>query len=316
LRVFRALQGETFLSETKPFENPLIPNKKLRQLFVAMVEMRALDEHVARVQRGVKARRRMVSTRGEEACRVSMGIELVAGDLVSDATVGVAMGLVAGVGVGPLLRQVAAGGSSVNAAAGRQLAWIEDVGDRLRMAMGAALAFKTLKRANVVEAFVRAGEVSNGTWRRVLALASKLELPIIFVVLPEGSRKKTKRKVAGDLSALARSCGVPGIPVDAGDAVALYRVAQESLGRMRGGDGPVLVECVAFAAKGTRGVVDPLVQMRGFLLGRRVCSEAWLDRAGEALTRQIAAATGRRTTTKVGGEVTTPFRRMASKLEE
>jgi TPP-dependent pyruvate/acetoin dehydrogenase alpha subunit len=284
------LQGETFLSETKPFENPLIPNKKLRQLFVAMVEMRALDEHVARVQRGVKARRRMVSTRGEEACRVSLAIELVAGDLVSDSAVGVAMGLVAGVGVEPLLRQVAAGGSSANAAAGRQLPWIEDVGDRLRMAMGAALAFKTLKQANVVEAFVREGEVSNGTWRKALALASKLELPIIFVVLPEASGKKTKRKVAGDLSALARSCGVPGIPVDAGDAVALYRVAQESLGRMRGGDGPVLVECVTLAVKGTRGVMDPLVQMREFLLGRKVCSEGWLDRAGDSLTRQIAAA--------------------------
>jgi TPP-dependent pyruvate/acetoin dehydrogenase alpha subunit len=287
------LLGEIFLSDTKPFENPLIPNKKLRQLFVAMVEMRALDEHVATVQRGVKARRRMLSTRGEEACRVSLGIELVAGDLVSDAAVGVAMGLVAGVGVGPLLRQVAAGGSSVNAAAGRQLAWIEDVGDRLRMAMGAALSFKTLKQANVVVAVVREGEVSNGTWRRVLTLASKLELPIIFVVLPEASGKKTKRKVAGDLSALARSCGVPGIPVDAGDAVALYRVAQESLGRMRGGDGPVLVECVALAVKGRRGVVDPLVQMREFLLGRRVCSEAWLDRAREAVTRQIAAASGK-----------------------
>jgi TPP-dependent pyruvate/acetoin dehydrogenase alpha subunit len=290
--------GESFLSETKPFENPLIPNKKLRQLFVAMVEMRALDEHIARVQRGVKARRRMVSTWGEEACRVSLGIELVPGDLVSDAAVGVAMGLVAGVGVGSLLGQVDRAGSSAatvagNAAAGRQLPWIEDVGDRLRMAMGAALSFKTLTRANVVVVFVREGEVSNGVWRRVLALASKLELPIIFVVLPEASGKKTKRKGPGDLSALARSCGVPGIPVDASDAVALYRVAQESLGRMRGGDGPVLVECVALAVKGRRGVVDPLVQMREFLLGRRVCSEAWLDRAGEALTRQIAAATGK-----------------------
>ena len=310
------MQGEIFLSETKPFENPLIPNKKLRQLFVAMVEMRALDEHVARVQRGVKARRRMVSTRGEEACRVSLGIELVAGDLVSDSAVGVAMGLVAGEKVGALLRQVGGVGSSVNAAAGRHLPWIEDARDRLRMAMGAALAFKTLKRVNVVEAFVREGEVSNGTWRRVLALASKLELPIIFVVLPEASGKKTKRKVTGDLSALARSCGVPGIPVDASDAVALYRVAQESLGRMRGGDGPVLVECVAFAAKGTRGVVDPLVQMREFLLGRRVCGEGWVDRAGDAMARQIAAAAKRRMGVKANGELTTPFRRMASKLKQ
>jgi len=280
------------LSETKPHENPLIPNKKLRELFVAMVEMRVLDEHIAGLQRGVKVRQRLKSTRGQEACRVSMAIDLVPGDLVSDAQVGVAMGLLADVKVGALLRQVDALGSSVTAsAAGRELPWIENVGDRLRMAMGAALSFKTLKRTNVVMAYVREGEVSNGMWRRVLTLASKFELPIIFVVLP-GAGKKKKRDDVGVLSAKARACGVPGIPVDSSDAVALYRVAQESLGRMRGGDGPVLVECVAFPMKGRRrsSVVDPLVLMREFLLGRKVCSEAWLDGAGDRLTRQIAQA--------------------------
>ena len=265
------------MSETAPHENPLIPNKKLRQLFVAMVEMRALDEHIAGMQRGVKARRRLGSTWGEEACRVSTAIELAAGDLVSDAHAGVAMGLLAGAKVG------------------RQLPWIKDVGDRLRMAMGAALCFKTLKRTNVVVAYVRDGEVSNGVWRRVLGLASQFELPIIFVVLPGGGGRKKKRNDVGILSAKARTCGVPGIPVDASDAVALYRVAQESLGRMRGGDGPVLVECVAFPVEGRRrsAMVDPLVKMRGFLVGRKVCSEAWLDQAGDAVARQIAAAAGK-----------------------
>jgi TPP-dependent pyruvate/acetoin dehydrogenase alpha subunit len=283
------------LSETKPHENPLIPNKKLRELFMAMVEMRVLDEHIAGLQRGVKARRRLESTRGEEACRVSMAIDLVPGDLVSDAQVGVAMGLLAGVKVGALLRQVAALGSSTEVpitargGAGRELPWIENVGDRLRMAMGAALSFKTLKRTNVVVAYVREGEVSNGMWRRVLTLASKLELPIIFVVLPAGAGKKSKGDDVGVLSAKARACGVPGIPADSSDAVALYRVAQESLGRMRGGDGPVLVECVAFPVKGRRrdSVIDPLVLMREFLLGRKVCSETWLDAAGDRLARQI-----------------------------
>ena len=276
------------MSETKPHENPLIPNKKLRELFVAMVEMRVLDEHIAGLQRGVKARRRLESTGGQEACRVSMAIDLVPGDLVSDAQVGVAMGLLAGVKVGALLRQIAAGSSATASVAGRELPWIENVGDRLRMAMGAALSFKTLKRTNVVVAYVREGEVSNGMWRRVLMLASKLELPIIFVVLP-GDAKKKKGDEVGVLCAKARSCGVPGIPVDSSDAVALYRVAQESLGRMRGGDGPVLVECVAFPVKERRrdSVVDPLMLMREFLLGRKVCSEAWLDAAGDRLARQI-----------------------------
>jgi TPP-dependent pyruvate/acetoin dehydrogenase alpha subunit len=289
------------LSESKPFENPLIPNKKLRQLFVAMVEMRVLDEHIAGVQRGAKARRRLDSIRGEEACRVSMAIELAEGDLVSDAQVGVTMRLLAGAKVGSLLSDVAKFNSSAKRpetavaeddGVGRQLPWMENVGDRLRMAMGAALSFKTLKRPGVVAAFVREGEVSSRAWRQILTLASKFELPIIFVVLPGESGEKKKRNKAGALCTTARSCGVPGIPVDASDAVALYRVAQESLGRMRGGDGAVLVECVTFPAKEKlrSAVADPLVQMKEFLLGRKVCSEAWLDRAGDALTRQIAAA--------------------------
>jgi len=291
------------LSETKPHENPLIPHKKLRQLFVAMVEMRALDEHIAKLQRGAKARRRLDSTGGEEACRVSTAIDLEPGDLVSDAQVGVAMGLLGGAKVGSLLQHVAefttsakkrkAAGMGDRIAAG-QLPWIKSADDRLRMAMGAALSFKALKRTNIVVAYVRSTEASNALWRKVLALASRFELPIIFVVLAGGSDRKKKRNGVA-LTALARSCGVPGIPVDASDAVALYRVAQESLGRLRGDGGPVLVECVAPRTKGgQRGAVgDPILQMREFLLGRKVCSEAWLDRAGESFDRQIASATGK-----------------------
>ena len=291
------------MSETKPFENPLIPNKKLRELYLAMIEMRMLDEHIAEMQRGVKARRRLDSTWGEEACRVSTAMALEPGDLVSDARVGVAMELVAGAKVCSLLQHVAK--LSSTAKAGRtvageegvsvgQLPWIEGVGDRLRMAVGAALSFKTLKRANTVVAYVRKGDVSNALWRRVLSLASGFELPIIFVVLPDGSGKKKKRDGV-PLSALARSCGVPGIAVDGSDAVALYRVAQESLGRLRGGGGAVLVECVAYRTKGKgrEVVADPLLQMREFLLGRKVCTEAWLNRAGESFDRQIAAATSK-----------------------
>ncbi len=84
------------MSETGQHENPLVPNKKLRQMYVAMAEARVLDEHIVRLQKGVKGRRRLDSTRGQEACRVSTAIDLVAGDLVSDSQVGVVMDLLAG----------------------------------------------------------------------------------------------------------------------------------------------------------------------------------------------------------------------------
>jgi TPP-dependent pyruvate/acetoin dehydrogenase alpha subunit len=287
---------EDWLSETEMHENPLVPNTKLRQMYVAMAEVRVLDEHIARLRKTVKGRRRQESTRAEEACRVSTAIDLGPGDLVSDSQVGVVMDLIAGAKVSSLLKRVTEihsgkkiKGAKLGETSGRVLPWIEDAGERLRMAMGAALSFKTLGRANVVVAYVRHGEVGKGVWRKVLALAGKLELPMIFVVLP--AAKGEKRDGVANLSAKTAQWGVPGIPVDAGDAVALYRVAQESLGRTRGGDGPVLIECMAYRMGGSGGDAagDPLVQMAEFLLGRRVCTKAWLERVGERLRRRIRA---------------------------
>jgi len=275
-------------------ENPLVPNEKLRQMYRAMAEARVLDEHITKLQRGVKGRRRLGSIRGQEACRVSTAIDLGPGDLVCDSQVGVVMDLLAGEKVSSLLTRVAGLHSGkkekrVKAAGvyGR-LPWIDDAEERLRMAMGAALSFKALGRANVVVAYVRGGEIAKGVWRKLLGFASKLELPIIFVLLSAGKTRNGAMK----LSARTARWGVPGIPVDAGDAVALYRAAQESLGRTRGGDGPVLLECVEFRVKGKSGSlpVDPLVQMKKFLLGRKVCTEAWLKGAGDGLRRRLAAA--------------------------
>ena len=293
---------EGWLSETGMHENPLVPNAKLRQMYVAMAEARVVDEYVAglnaRVKslKGFKAGRRLDLIRGQEACRVSTAIDLVQGDLVSDSQVGVVMDLLAGAKIGSLLKRLTelrsgkkTNGAKVDGTAGRLLPWIDDAGERLRMAMGAALSFKTLGRANVVVAYVRHGEVGKGVWRKVLELAGRLELPVIFVVLP--AVKGERRDGIRNLSAKTARWGVPGIPVDAGDSVALYRVAQESLGRTRSGDGPVLIECLAYRMEGSGGGAsgDPLVQMKEFLLGRKVGTKAWLERAGEGLRRRMAA---------------------------
>jgi hypothetical protein len=51
----------------------------------------------------------------------------------------------------------------------------------------------------------------------------------------------------------------------------------------------VLIECVSFRA-GSGNAVDPLMQMKEFLLGRKVSTKAWLEGAGEGLRRKIAGA--------------------------
>jgi acetoin:2,6-dichlorophenolindophenol oxidoreductase subunit alpha len=289
---------EDWLSETKVyFENPLVPNTKLRQMYLAMAEARALDEHVTKLQKRGKARRQLDSTSGQEACRVSTAIDLGLGDLVSDSQVGVVMELLAGAKIDSLLERMSAVGSGkkikavkLSGISAQLLPWIDDAEERLKMAMGAAASFKALGRSNVVVAYVCHGEVAKGVWRRLLGLASKLELPVIFVVLP--AAKGDKRAGVVELSGKTTRWGVPGIPVDAGDAVALYRVAQESLGRTRGGDGPVLIECVDYRAEGKAktATVDPLVSMKEFLLTRKVGTETWLKGAGDRVRRGITVA--------------------------
>jgi acetoin:2,6-dichlorophenolindophenol oxidoreductase subunit alpha len=291
------LQMEDVLNESKIYENPLVPNTKLRQMYMAMAEARALDEHIAKMQRRVKGRRRVESTHGQEACRVSTAIDLGPGDLVSDSQTGVVMELIAGAKASSLLarvREIHSGkktkGAKLGGTSGRLLPRIDDAGERLRLAMGAALSFKTLSRPNVVVAYVRCGDVAKEVWRQVLEMASKLELPVIFVVLP--AMKGEKSRGLTNLSAKASQWGVPGIPADADDAVALYRVAQESLGRTRGGDGPVLIECVSYRIEASaRGNgVDPLVQMKEFLAVRKVGTKAWLEAAGDGFRRRITQA--------------------------
>ena len=155
--------------------------------------------------------------------------------------------------------------------------------------MGAALSFKTLKRGSLVVAYVGHDELGKKEWRQVLETASKLDLPMIFVVLPGTGKDQGGVR---QLSAKARAWGMPGLPVDANDAVALYRVTQESLGRIRGGGGPVLIECKGYRVEGEQenSDDDPLEQMKSFLLSRKVCTEAWLKNVRERLRTRISSS--------------------------
>ena len=85
-----------------------------------------------------------------------------------------------------------------------------------------------------------------------------------------------KEKTQGTIGERAQGWGVPGMPVDAADAVALYRVMQECVLRARGGDGPSLVECVTWRIAGGKTVpidgvkaMRALLEQRGLLVTKR-----------------------------------------------
>ena len=284
------------MSKTEPHENPLVPNKRLRELYAAMVSVRVLDGHLkARVANG----RKLHSTRGEEACRAGTAIDLHLGDLVSDTHPAIELDPRAGAKRESLSRRIdeksringkSTQGKHARDESSRPLPWIKNDSERLRLAMGAALSLKMRKQPNLVLAYTQA-ETRKREWRKILEIASGLELPIVFVVLPSRVAGGRNRRKMG--STLGTSLGgVPVITVDASDAVALYRVAQEAFGRIRGGGGPVLVACAAFLPEGARPATpaDPVLKMRDFLREKSIATQAWLDKAGDGVRRRTDAA--------------------------
>lgn len=258
-----------------------------------MVHARLLERHLMELQRDHKPSVRLPSTLGQEACRASTLIELTAGDLISDRTIHPITDLVLGVAVRPLLRETLSEKNThpkpkkaiARDHLAKQIPSVVDGTERIQLALGAAVSLKLLKRNNIVLAYQYQRELRGHAWKEILSTARELELPIIFVVLPS-DRKDTAS--APTVCEKARLAGVPGIPVDWADAVALFRVVQESLGRTRAGDGPVVIEClVTPAASRNRTLNDPLVRMRQFLLERRVCGERWIDTIEKSFGKQL-----------------------------
>lgn len=271
------------------WENPLVPNALLREIYRKMVEVRLLS---AFDPRSAGKPKRLPSVWGQEACRVSVVQGLTADDLVMDSYPGGLMDHLLGAKLPAVVRAFSIGARGKKTAdakgAAKQLAvYVEDAEERLFAGIGAALLFKRAGGTSVAVIFVKSQEASNGVLRRAFTLAAERELPVIVVALAKAGESEGKSGV----SKIAHRCGVPGIAVDGADAIALYRVAQESLERVRGGGGPVLIECVPFHVQGERRVTaDPVAQMHEYLLQRRVGTVAWMNEVKRRFETRLAEA--------------------------
>ena len=287
------------------FENPLIPNAKLRQMYTAMVRLRVLGEELAS-----RSRKRGGNLRDWEACLVSTSVDLGPQDLVSDAslrsdTESRILDFLRGE---PAETVFDAESSGANRPRRRTLAECSSAGrlpagvgiqERMWAAIGAAGAAKAKAKAlksagdssqqpGVAVTYVHAGELATRLWRKVLAYASIESLPMLFVILPADSSRPDPR--TGTMSAIALQHGVPGMAVDCDDAVAIYRVAQEAIGRARDGGGPALIECVHFVVEQTRPArrrPDAIAALEQYMLSRGDAKRPWMEGEARTFRRRI-----------------------------
>jgi TPP-dependent pyruvate/acetoin dehydrogenase alpha subunit len=174
----------------------------------------------------------------------------------------------------------------------------------LNTALGVALANKIRDNDRIAVAIASADSAQDGSIEEAMTFASLQELPILFILQHEPTAQ------AGSLLANVKDCGFPIIPVDGDDVVAIYRVATESIARIRQGRGPTLIECLACPATEAQGN-DPIVKMERYLSRKGLFREeiksellntfgAALDEAIASLNKLSSADTSSTTGTSVG----------------
>jgi hypothetical protein len=242
---------------SKSFESPLISHIRMRAMYRGLLEVRHLGTRMSKSAR---------LPRGLEACWIGTAIDLKPGDLTSNSHGAAIIEYIRSVGERP----TAGPGTPTQI---RKLIGAEPKpfagapADRLLCAIGAAMAVKSAREKSVVLAYFAADELTPADWRRTLKIAAAEELPLVIVSV-------------GNSVATPAGVHFPVIPVDAADAVAIYRVAQECILRAREAGGSAVIACVP---SGT----DPIKTLASQLIAKGICTPRWITGAEEQVRRII-----------------------------
>ncbi|HTV09721.1 MAG TPA: thiamine pyrophosphate-dependent enzyme [Candidatus Aquilonibacter sp.] len=222
-------------------DNPLLPQDRLRELYALMSRVHAMERRKVKVAR--------------EALLAATLIHLSAGDLVCAAP-------------GDSTLQSLAPKSPGGAAAHHLPASL-----RIPLCAGAARGLQTAGTDRVAVAFASAGTSETG-WEDALRWAHRDELPLLLVVADTG------RNVAGRQSAeslllwpkltkVAGKLHLPHFPVDGEDAVAVFRVVQETAARARAHGGPSVIWAMLNAERPAPGQ-QPLRRLQEYMTARGI----------------------------------------------
>lgn len=279
----------------------LISNDRLIEIYTAMLQCRMLGERVAALARAGKKR---PFASGSEAVAAATLIDARPDDDLISAEPLRCAALLKGVPLAILLRPFSArssanirgGNCQVHVASGVLAGPLAGAAfcnlDAAALAAGCAFAARHGNRENVVIAFY-AGANAEDTWREMFRFALAHRLPLILVrqsarslwpVLTRGPSGKGVPHSASRSVSMSASRSMPIIPVDANDAVALYRVAHEAIAHARRGSGPTLIDCVPLRLPGERKQdSDCIARLERYLQAKGLR----LDRIGAGVAKKF-----------------------------
>jgi TPP-dependent pyruvate/acetoin dehydrogenase alpha subunit len=252
----------------------------LRNLYASLLRCRLIEDRIQGLPLPRAVGDKYDFVVGHEGVPVATAAALVPGDTIAASQRNLMALVMAGVPSRQLLsdagRPEACGCNSAGLLTFTSLSQ-----DPFNAGTGIALAHKLEKKQHVVVAFGCEEAPSLEGWREALKLAGSGRLPIIYVVKNSTGDGGAYAPHLKPVSLLARDGGFPGVIVDGQDAVAVWRVAQESIHRARNGGGPTLIDCRMDAGR------DPLAQMEHYLRKRSLWDEEWRQRVAAQINAEL-----------------------------
>ena len=179
------------------------------------------------------------------------------------------------------------------------------VGAGIPIALGSALAHKTLNSQRVAAAFFGDGALAEGVLYESLNLAALWKLPLLFVCENNGWSEfsPTSAAYVGHLGKLAESFGIPHHIVDGNNVEAVLTASRSDVELLRTGSGPAVIECMTLRVRGhyegdpqkyrlahrDRTVVDPLEFTRASMAALGI-TDSEIGDIHERVRKQVAAA--------------------------
>jgi TPP-dependent pyruvate/acetoin dehydrogenase alpha subunit len=226
---------------------------------------------------------------GHEAVIAGVTVGLQPNDTITASRRNLAAFVVGGTSLNSLLKQLDSN-NSYSSGLGSIVTPASLPVDPFHLGTGIALADKLEQKRNVVMALCAGESPSLDRWHEALKFAGAHKLPILYVVKQAAANPSSSTPQNAhleDFSFMARDYGFPGIIVDGGDVVAVWRVAQESVHRARTGSGPTLIDCR------TESSQDPLAHMEHYMKKRRVWDDAWKKKVTRQIRTEMDAALAR-----------------------
>lgn len=283
----------------------LINADTYKRLYAGMLKCRMVGERACALLGRQKAANSCKRAIGQEATAVGTAVVLRPEDGIAPTDRSFVAQIVAGAPVKTIFKQLLSAGANVNSAPRRRanapLPYVTPAATtqtQVAVATGLALAHKNNNKSEVVLAISGEEWSESDELRATLEFAARNRLPIIYVVNSDETADDFQSRNER-LETMVRTCGVTVITVDGSDAVAVYRVASESISRARKGVGPTLIDCrflsspVAGNSRRTsprQKHVDPLVHMENYMRKRDAWSDSWKQALVKQFTREVESA--------------------------